>query len=75
VESDKKQIETATGGKPLRQIINALFDAVDADRQLEKAKEMFADVYPLNSKDYTAVSRKAYTQVDKYIKILKGTEN
>jgi len=42
VEGDKKQIETATGGKPLKQIINALFDAVDGDRQADKAKEMFS---------------------------------
>lgn len=36
---------------------------------------MFVDVYPLNSRDYTAISEKAYSQVDKYVKILKGTEN
>ena len=42
VESDQKQIRAVTGGKPLRQIINALFDAVDPDRQADKAKEMFS---------------------------------
>jgi type I restriction enzyme R subunit len=40
-ESERKEIADAAGGKTLRQIINGLFDAVDPDRQLEKAKELF----------------------------------
>lgn len=40
-DSDRKQIETATSGQPLKAIINALLDSVDPDKQLEKAQEMF----------------------------------
>jgi len=41
IEIDRKQIQTSTGGKPLKQIVNALLDAIDIDRHTEKAKEMF----------------------------------
>jgi type I restriction enzyme R subunit len=40
-DKERMEIEKTAGGKSLRQIINAVFDAVDPDRQLEKAKEMF----------------------------------
>jgi type I site-specific restriction endonuclease len=40
-EKDRKEIEYAAGGIPLKQIINKLLDAVDPDKQLEKAKEIF----------------------------------
>jgi type I restriction enzyme R subunit len=46
IEADKKAIESVSGGKPLKQMINALLDAVDADRQAEKAKEMFSIEVP-----------------------------
>jgi type I restriction enzyme R subunit len=39
-EPDKKKIEEV-GGKPLKEIINGLLDAVDPDIQIEKAQEMF----------------------------------
>jgi len=42
VESDRNMIQSAAGGKSLRQMINALFDAVDGDRQVDRAKEMFS---------------------------------
>ena len=42
VESDRKTIQSAAGGKPLRHMINALLDAVDGDRQAEKAQAMFS---------------------------------
>jgi len=44
VEVDDKsrmEIEAAAGGKALKQLINDLLDAVDPDKHLEKAKEMF----------------------------------
>lgn len=37
---DKKEIENAAGGKTLKQLVNSLLDAVDADKKLEKAKEL-----------------------------------
>jgi len=40
-DKERMEIEAAAGGKPLRQIINAVFDAVDPDKQLEKAREIF----------------------------------
>jgi type I restriction enzyme R subunit len=40
-EKDKKEIEEAAGGKPLKQIINNLLDAVDVDKKFERAKEIF----------------------------------
>lgn len=41
VESDRKAIQSAAGGKSLRSMINGLFDAADPDRKAEKAKAMF----------------------------------
>jgi type I restriction enzyme R subunit len=38
---DKKEIEQVTQGKPLKEIINELLDAVDPDKLIEKAKELF----------------------------------
>jgi type I restriction enzyme R subunit len=40
-EKDRKEIEIASAGKSLNQIINNLLDTVDSDKQYEKAKEMF----------------------------------
>jgi type I restriction enzyme R subunit len=40
-EVDKKELEKVTGGRPLKQIINELLDAVDPDNKIEKAKERF----------------------------------
>lgn len=40
-EKDIKIIEDTAGGKPLKQIINNLLDAVDPDKKVEKAKEIF----------------------------------
>ena len=40
-ERERKEIEEAAEGKPLKLIINALLDAVDPDKKLEKAKEIF----------------------------------
>ena len=43
---ERKEIEVAAGGKPFKQIINALFDAVDPDKQIEKAKQLFKTKTP-----------------------------
>ncbi len=43
---ERKEIEAAAGGKPLKQIINGLFDAVDPDKQVEKAKQLFKTETP-----------------------------
>ena len=40
-DKERMEIEATVGGRSLRQIINVLFDAVDPDKQLEKAKEIF----------------------------------
>ena len=40
-DEERMEIEATAGGKSLRQIINAVFDAVDPDKQFEKAKEIF----------------------------------
>jgi len=40
-ESDKRELLSVTGGKPLHHMINALLDAVDADRQMERAQDIF----------------------------------
>ena len=44
-EKDKKEIED-TAGVPLREIINRLLDAVDPDKKIEKAQEMFETETP-----------------------------
>ena len=43
---ERKEIEAAAGGKPLKQIINGLFNAVDPDKQVEKAKQLFKTEAP-----------------------------
>lgn len=40
-EKDKKIIEEKAEGKSLKQIVNNLLDAVDPDKKIEKAKEIF----------------------------------
>lgn len=40
-EEEHKQIRTVTGGKSLREMVNTLLDAVEPDKQVEKAREMF----------------------------------
>jgi len=43
---ERKEIEEAAGGKTLKEIVNRLLDAVDPDKQLEKAKEIFGTEKP-----------------------------
>lgn len=45
-EEDRKKIEEAAEGKPLPDLINSLLDAVDPDKQIEKAREMFETEEP-----------------------------
>ena len=45
-DKDRKDIETVSGGKSLRKIINTLLDAVDPDKKMEKAKEIFKTETP-----------------------------
>ncbi len=40
-EKQRKEIEKTSDGKPLKDIINSLLDAVDPDKQIEKAKNVF----------------------------------
>jgi type I restriction enzyme R subunit len=45
-EKDKKEIKVSSGGKPLKEIINHLLDAIDPDKKIEKAKEIFKTEAP-----------------------------
>ncbi|GAI31482.1 unnamed protein product, partial [marine sediment metagenome] len=54
-EKDRKEIETASAGKSLNQIINNLLDTVDSDKQYEKAKEMFKVSEP--TEEYLGIKR------------------
>lgn len=47
-EKDKREIEVLSGGKPLKEVINNLLDAVDPDKKIEKAKEIFNTEKPTN---------------------------
>ncbi len=40
-EEDRQQIQSATGGISPKQLTNSLLDAVDPDKQIDKAKELF----------------------------------
>ncbi|XES77670.1 MAG: type I restriction-modification enzyme R subunit C-terminal domain-containing protein [Candidatus Bathyarchaeia archaeon] len=47
-EASRKEIEAVSNGKNLKQVINELFDAVDPDKHMEKAKELFQTENPTN---------------------------
>lgn len=40
-DKERREIEAAAGGKKLSHVVNELLDAIDPDKQLEKAKELF----------------------------------
>ena len=40
-EKAREEIKTVAGGKDIKEMINKLLDAVDPDKQIEKAKEMY----------------------------------
>jgi len=52
-DKEKGEIEAAAG-KTLRQLVNGLLDAVDPDKQLEKAKEVFKTDNPTREQLKTA---------------------
>jgi type I restriction enzyme R subunit len=43
---ERKEIEAAAGGKSFKQIVNGLFDAVDPDKQVVAAKQLFKTESP-----------------------------
>jgi type I restriction enzyme R subunit len=43
---ERKELEQLAEGKPLKEIVNRLLDAVDPDKRIEKAKEVFATGEP-----------------------------
>ena len=45
-DKDREELKNAAGGKPLKQITNGLLDAIDLDRQEERAKEIFKTETP-----------------------------
>lgn len=45
-EKDRKEIEDSSEGKLLKEVINNLLDAVDPDKKIEKAKEIFKTEAP-----------------------------
>jgi type I restriction enzyme, R subunit len=45
-DEERKEVEAAAGGKTLKQIINELFDAVDPDKQVERAKKLYKTETP-----------------------------
>jgi len=47
-DKDRKEIEVSSGGKPLKEVINNLLDAVDPDKKIEKAKAIFNTENPTN---------------------------
>jgi len=44
--SDRNELQQVANGKPLKEIINKLLDAIDPDKQQEKAKEIFSTNEP-----------------------------
>ncbi len=66
-EKDRKEIEDASEGKPLRQIINKLLDTVDPDKHIEKAEEIFHTKTPTDEqiiKAAEALTNEACTPFD-----------
>jgi type I restriction enzyme R subunit len=45
-DKDREELKEAAEGKPLKQITNRLLDAIDPDRQEERAKEIFKTETP-----------------------------
>ncbi len=45
-EKDRKEIQKAADGKSLKELINKLLDAVDPDKKIEKAQEIFGTKTP-----------------------------
>ncbi|ACI22167.1 MULTISPECIES: type I restriction-modification enzyme R subunit C-terminal domain-containing protein [Thermodesulfovibrio] len=47
-EKDRREIEALAGGRKIKEIINRLIDAIDPDKKIEKAKEIFNTDNPSN---------------------------
>jgi len=45
-DKDKNEIKGAAEGKAIRELVNGLLDAVDPDKQIDKAKEVFTTETP-----------------------------
>lgn len=45
-DKDREELKTSSGGKTLKQVINDLMDAIDLDKQEEKAQELFKTENP-----------------------------
>jgi type I restriction enzyme R subunit len=54
-DRDRDEIEEAADGKPLKQMTNRLLDAIDPDRQEERAKELFKTETPTKDQIQEAV--------------------
>ena len=48
-EDDRKRIQQASGGEPLRRIVNGLLDAIDPNKALDWARERFETEEPSES--------------------------
>ncbi len=57
----RKQIEETAGGKTLKQITNELFDAVDPDKHIAKAKELYKTENP--TEEQVEQAKKELTQI------------
>jgi len=55
-EKDREEIRNTAKGKTLKQIINDLLDAVDPDKHIEKAKELFKTEEPTEEQVKKAAS-------------------
>jgi type I restriction enzyme R subunit len=56
---DRKEIEETSGGEPLVEIANRLIDAVDPDKQVETAKEIFETEEPSDEQIQKAAEKLA----------------
>lgn len=54
---DKKEIEEASGGKSLKQMVNGLLDAIDPEKHVQKAKEVFQTDSPTEDQVKEAAKR------------------
>jgi type I restriction enzyme, R subunit len=45
-DEERKEVELAAGGKKLSQLVNEIMDAIDPDKQVDKAKELFGTDEP-----------------------------
>lgn len=82
-DKDRGEIEEASGGVPVSKIIHGLLDAVDPDKQIEKAQEIFSTDTPSKEqleKAYEELSNEACAPFDnpefrnKVIEIKKKNE-